>query len=133
MGNLDARRDWGYARDYVEAMWLMMNVDEADDYVVATGETHSVREFIEKAFGYLDLDWEQYAEIDPRYFRPAEVDLLLGDATKAREKLGWEPKVSFEGLVRLMVDHDLELARQEAEGRDVNHAVTANTMSWGSV
>lgn len=133
MGNLDARRDWGYARDYVEAMWLMMNVDEADDYVVATGETHSVREFIEKAFGYLDLDWEQYVEIDPRYFRPAEVDLLLGDATKAREKLGWEPKVSFEGLVRLMVDHDLELARQEAEGRDVNHAVTANTMSWGSV
>ena len=133
MGNLDARRDWGYARDYVEAMWLMMNVDEADDYVVATGETHSVREFIEKAFGYLDLDWERYVEIDPRYFRPAEVDLLLGDATKAREKLGWEPKVSFENLVTLMVDHDLTLAKHEAETRELNHAKTANSVSWGSI
>jgi len=133
MGNLDARRDWGYARDYVEAMWLMMNVDEADDYVVATGETHSVREFIEKAFGYLDLDWERYVEIDPRYFRPAEVDLLLGDATKAREKLGWEPKVSFENLVKLMVDHDLTLAQHEAETRKLNHAKTANSASWGSI
>ena len=133
MGNLDARRDWGYARDYVEAMWLMMNADEADDYVVATGETHSVREFIEKAFGYLDLDWQRYVEIDPRYFRPAEVDLLLGDATKAREKLGWQPRVSFEGLVKLMVDHDLALAKQEAERRELNHAVTANSASWGSI
>ena len=133
MGNLDARRDWGYARDYVEAMWLMMNVDEADDYVVATGETHSVREFIEKAFGYLDLDWERYVEIDPRYFRPAEVDLLLGDATKAREKLGWEPKVSFENLVTLMVDHDLTLAKREVETRELNHAKTANSASWGSI
>jgi len=133
MGNLDARRDWGYARDYVEAMWLMMNTDEADDYVVATGETHSVREFIEKAFGYLDLDWERYVEIDPRYFRPAEVDLLLGDATKAREKLGWQPRVSFDDLVKLMVDHDLALAKQEAERRELNHAVTANSNSWGSI
>ena len=133
MGNLDARRDWGYARDYVEAMWLMMNADEADDYVVATGETHSVREFIEKAFGHLDLDWQRYVEIDPRYFRPAEVDLLLGDATKAREKLGWQPRVSFEGLVKLMVDHDLALAKQEAERRELNHAVTANSASWGSI
>ena len=133
MGNLDARRDWGYARDYVEAMWLMMNADEADDYVVATGETHSVREFIEKAFGYLDLDWQRYVEIDPRYFRPAEVDLLLGDATKAREKLGWQPRVSFEGLVKLMVDHDLALAKQEAERRELNDAVTAHSASWGSI
>lgn len=95
MGNLDAQRDWGYARDYVEAMWLMMQADEPDDYVIATGETHSVREFLAEAFGYLGLDWEKYVEIDPRYFRPAEVDLLLGDPTKARTILGWEPKVSF--------------------------------------
>ncbi len=132
MGNLDARRDWGYARDYVEAMWMMMNADEPDDYVIATGETHSVREFIEKAFTRLDLDWQQYVEIDPRYFRPAEVDLLLGDASKARTKLGWEPRVSFDGLVRLMVDHDLALAKHEAEARELNHA-TANAPSWGSL
>ncbi len=132
MGNLEARRDWGYARDYVEAMWLMMNADEADDYVVATGETHSVREFIEKAFSYLDLDWERHVEIDPRYFRPAEVDLLLGDATKAREKLGWQPRVGFEDLVKLMVDHDLMLAKQEAEARELNHA-SVGTASWGSI
>src|SRR5260221_8375995 len=94
LGNLDARRDWGYARDYVAAMWLMMQVDQADDYVIASGETHSVREFIEKAFSSLDLDWQQYVEIDPRYFRPAEVDLLLGDASKARSLLGCEPKVT---------------------------------------
>jgi GDPmannose 4,6-dehydratase len=117
MGNLDARRDWGYARDYVEAMWMILNASEPDDYVVATGETHSVREFIEHAFGYLDLDWKEYVEIDPRYFRPAEVDLLLGDASKARRKLGWEPKVSFEQLVKLMVAHDLKLAQTETQGR----------------
>ncbi|HYT49023.1 MAG TPA: GDP-mannose 4,6-dehydratase, partial [Pyrinomonadaceae bacterium] len=132
MGNLDARRDWGYARDYVEAMWMIMNADEPDDFVIATGETHSVREFIEQTFEYLDLDWQQYVEIDPRYFRPAEVDLLLGDASKARTKLGWEPRVSFDGLVRLMVDHDLALAKHEAETRELNHA-TANTASWGSI
>lgn len=133
MGNLDARRDWGYARDYVEAMWMMLNADEPDDYVVATGETHSVREFIEKTFGYLDLDWQEYVEIDPRYFRPAEVDLLLGDASKARNKLGWEPKVSFEQLVKLMTDHDLVLAKQEAETRALNHVSSANRAGWGSM
>ena len=125
LGNLDARRDWGYAGDYVDAMWRMLQVDEPEDYVVATGHTHSVREFCEAAFAQVDLPlrWEGenvdekgYAgdgrllvEIDPGYFRPAEVDLLLGDATKAREKLGWEPKVDFAGLVRLMVEHDLKL------------------------
>src|SRR5918992_3468162 len=109
LGNLDAQRDWGYAKDYVEAMWLMLQADEADDFVIATGETHSVREFLTETFGYLDLDWEQYVETDPRYYRPAEVDLLLGDASKARRVLGWEPKVSFKELVHLMVDHDLEL------------------------
>lgn len=132
MGNLDARRDWGYARDYVEAMWLIMNAEEPDDYVVATGETHSVREFIEKTFGYLDLDWEKYVEIDPRYFRPAEVDLLLGDASKAREKLGWEPKVTFDGLVKLMTDYDLELARQEAQARELKHSSAATKERWGA-
>ncbi|MDX6528157.1 MAG: GDPmannose 4,6-dehydratase [Blastocatellia bacterium] len=133
MGNLDARRDWGYARDYVEAMWMIMNAEEPDDYVVATGETHSVREFLEKTFGYLDLDWEKYVEIDPRYFRPAEVDLLLGDASKVREKLGWEPKVTFDDLVKLMTDHDLQLARQEAEARELKHSSASNKARWGSL
>jgi len=132
LGNLDARRDWGYARDYVEAMWMIMNAEEPDDYVVDTGETHSVREFLEKTFGYLDLDWKEYVEIDPRYFRPAEVDLLLGDATKAREKLGWEPKVSFEQLVKLMTDYDLELARQEAQARELKHTSATNKARWGA-
>jgi GDPmannose 4,6-dehydratase len=113
MGNLDARRDWGYAKDYVEAMWMMMQAEVADDYVVATGETHSVREFLEESFGCLDLDWREHVEIDERYNRPSEVDLLLGDATKARTVLGWEPKVDFKGLVRIMIDHDLELAARE--------------------
>jgi len=114
MGNLDARRDWGYARDYVEAMWMMLQAERPDDYVVATGETHSVREFLDEAFTYLDLDWQQFVEVDPRYYRPAEVDLLLGDASKARRELGWEPKVDFKNLVRLMVDYDFNLAREEA-------------------
>src|ERR671915_296152 len=100
MGNLDARRDWGYAKDYVEAMWLMLQADEPDDYVIATGETHSVQDFLEEAFTYVGLDWKPYVEIDPRYYRPAEVDLLLGDATKARTILGWEPKVDFKSLVK---------------------------------
>jgi GDPmannose 4,6-dehydratase len=113
LGNLDAKRDWGYAKDYVEAMWLMMQAEQADDYVIATGETHSVREFVEEAFGYLDLDWQKHVEIDPWYYRPSEVDLLLGDATKARTKLGWEPKVKFKDLVKLMIEHDLKLARGE--------------------
>jgi GDPmannose 4,6-dehydratase len=107
LGNLDAKRDWGHAKDFVEAMWLMLQQDEADDYVIATGETHSVREFLDEAFGRLDLDWKQFVEIDPRYFRPAEVDLLVGDASKARRKLGWEPKITFKELVRAMVDADL--------------------------
>jgi GDPmannose 4,6-dehydratase len=126
MGNLDARRDWGYARDYVEAMWLMLQADAPDDYVVATGETHSVREFLDEAFGYLNLDWQQYVEIDPRYYRPAEVDLLLGDATKARTSLGWEPKVDFKQLVRLMVDHDLALAQQESAARPTQNSFSKN-------
>lgn len=132
MGNLDARRDWGYARDYVEAMWMIMNAAEPDDYVVATGETHSVREFLEKTFSYLDLDWEKYVEIDPRYFRPAEVDLLLGDATKARRQLGWEPKVSFDQLVKLMTDYDLELAQQEATARELKPSAGPNKARWGA-
>jgi GDPmannose 4,6-dehydratase len=113
LGNLDARRDWGYARDYMEGAWRMLQANEADDYVLATGETHSVREFLEEAFGYAGLDWNDYVVIDPRYFRPAEVDHLIGDYSKARERLGWEPTVRFEELVRMMVDHDRE--RQLAE------------------
>jgi GDPmannose 4,6-dehydratase len=133
LGNLDARRDWGYARDYVEAMWLMMQADEPDDYVIATGETHSVREFLDQAFACLDLDWKQYVEVDPKYFRPAEVDLLLGDASKARTKLGWEPKVDFNQLVKLMVDHDLALAKHEAEAQQMQHASAATKTRWGSI
>lgn len=113
LGNLEAKRDWGFAGDYVEAMWLMLQQDQPDDYVVATGETHSVREFVEEVFGYLDLDWQQYVEIDERYFRPAEVDLLLGDATKAQRVLQWEPKITFKSLARMMTDADWERARNE--------------------
>lgn len=111
LGNLDAKRDWGYAKEYVEAIWLMMQQPEPDDYVIATGETHSVREFLEEAFSYAGLDWREYVEIDPKYFRPSEVDLLVGDASKAREKLGWQPRTTFKELVRLMVDADMELLR----------------------
>jgi len=114
LGNLDAKRDWGFAGDYVEAMWRMMQHSEPDDYVVATGEAHSVREFLEEAFCAVNLDWEKYVEIDERYYRPAEVDFLLGDATKARSVLGWKPKVDFKGLVLMMVESDLELAEKEA-------------------
>ena len=130
LGNLEARRDWGHARDYVEAMWLMMQAEEADDYVVATGETHSVREFLDEAFGRLDLDWREHVEIDARYYRPAEVDLLQGDATKARRVLGWEPRVSFGELVRVMVEHDFNLARQELAAREANGAPFINQMRW---
>lgn len=107
LGNLDAKRDWGYAKDYVEAMWLMLQQDQADDYVIATGETHSIREFLDEAFNYVGLDWKKYVEIDPRYFRPAEVELLIGDPTKAKQKLGWQPRVTFKELVKIMVDADI--------------------------
>jgi GDPmannose 4,6-dehydratase len=113
LGNLEAKRDWGFAGDYVEAMWLMMQQEGPDDYVVATGETHSVREFAERVFGKLGLAYEKHVEIDPRYFRPTEVNLLLGDAGKARKKLGWEPKVKFEQLIDMMVKEDMELAAKE--------------------
>jgi GDPmannose 4,6-dehydratase len=108
LGNLNAKRDWGFAGDYIEAMWLMLQQDEPDDFVIATGESHSVREFLEEAFSYQGLDWNDYVEIDPRYFRPSEVENLQGDASKAKKKLGWEPKVHFKELVRLMVDADLQ-------------------------
>jgi GDPmannose 4,6-dehydratase len=113
LGNLDAKRDWGFAGDYVEAMWLMLQHDKPDDYVIATGETYSVKDFLDEVFAYLDLDWQKYVKQDARYFRPAEVDLLVGDASKARTVLKWEPKVSFKALARMMVDSDLELARKE--------------------
>ena len=108
LGNLDAKRDWGYARDYMEGAWRMLQADEPVDYVLATNETHTVEEFLEEAFGYVDLKWRDYVKIDPRYFRPAEVDLLIGDYSKAKEKLGWEPTVRFQELVRMMVDGDRE-------------------------
>jgi GDPmannose 4,6-dehydratase len=113
LGNLDAKRDWGYAKEYVEAMWLMMQQDQPEDYIIATGETHTVKEFLEEAFGCAGLDWQKHVKIDPRYYRPAEVDLLLGDAGKAKRKLGWEPKTTFPELVRLMVDADIELVNKE--------------------
>ncbi len=116
LGNLDAKRDWGFAGDYVEAMWLMLQQSKPDDYVIATGETHSVKEFLHEAFAYAKLDWRKYVAIDKRYFRPTEVDLLLGDATKARKKLKWKPKVNFKELVHMMVDSDMELVRRTVYG-----------------
>jgi GDPmannose 4,6-dehydratase len=120
LGNLDAKRDWGFAGDYVEAMWLMLQQERPDDYVISTGETHSVREFLEEAFSYVGLDWREHVVVDPKYFRPAEVDLLLGDSTKARQELGWTPRVSFKALVQLMVDADMK-----GEGR---HAPPADAV-----
>jgi len=117
LGNLDAKRDWGYAKEYVEAMWLMLQQDQADDYVIATNETHSVKEFLEVAFGHVGLDWRKYVEIDPKYYRPAEVDLLIGDASKANKKLGWRPKTTFKELAKLMVDADVKLLKDHREGR----------------
>ena len=113
LGNLEAKRDWGFAGDYVEAMWLMLQQDHPDDYVIATGETHSVREFVQRVFQKLDLEYERYVAIDKRYFRPTEVDVLLGDPTKAKKKLGWESKVNFESLIDMMIAADMELARRE--------------------
>ncbi len=119
LGNLDAKRDWGYAPDYTEAMWLMLQQDQPDDYVIATGEMHSVRDFLNAAGKHLNLDWQKHVEIDPRFFRPAEVDALCGDPTKARERLGWEPKTSFEELVRIMVDADVGALEDRLAGRYV--------------
>jgi GDPmannose 4,6-dehydratase len=116
LGNIDSKRDWGFAGDYVEAMWLMLQQDKPDDYVIATGETYSVKEFLQVAFDHLDLDWKKYVEIDKRYFRPTEVDLLLGDATKARKQLKWKPKVSFVNLVKMMVDADMTAVEKEVYG-----------------
>lgn len=129
LGNLDARRDWGFAGDYVEAMWRMLQHDTPADYVVATGESHSVRDFVEAAFGHVALEWSDFVEIDKRYLRPTEVDFLLGDASKARRELGWRPSVNFAELVRMMVDADMELARQELTLRDAGHAVPARISS----
>jgi GDPmannose 4,6-dehydratase len=121
LGNLDAKRDWGYAKEYVEAMWLMLQQEEPDDYVVATGESHSVRELLEEAFSYMGLDWRKHVEIDARYYRPAEVDLLIGDPSKAKRKLGWEAKTKFNDLVRIMVDADMETAEKAAHMNSYNN------------
>jgi GDPmannose 4,6-dehydratase len=117
LGNLDSKRDWGFAKDYVEAMWLMLQQDKPEDFVIATGETRTIREFLDMVFGQLELDWSDYVEIDPRYMRPAEVDLLLGDASKAKEKLGWTATTDVRQLARIMVDHDLELAKRELHNK----------------
>ncbi|MES1248121.1 MAG: GDP-mannose 4,6-dehydratase [Actinomycetota bacterium] len=113
LGNLEAKRDWGYAKDYMDGAWRMLQVDEPDDFVLATGETHSIRELLDEAFGYVGLDWNDYVTVDERYFRPSEVDLLIGDYSKAKEKLGWEPTVKFQELIRMMVDHDRERRQTE--------------------
>jgi GDPmannose 4,6-dehydratase len=119
LGNLDAKRDWGYAPEYVEAMWLMLQQDNPDDYVIATGETHSIREFLEICFDHAGLDWEKYVEIDPKYYRPAEVDLLIGDASKAKKQLGWSPRVTFAELAHLMTDADIEMLAHEMSGKKI--------------
>ena len=130
LGNLDARRDWGDARDYVEAMWLMLQQDQPDDYVIATGVATSIREFLDIVFGLLDLDWQQYVEIDERYFRPSEVDVLLGDTTKAKIVLNWEPKVTFRELARMMTDADMKIARREKIIEEhENHGMEKNSIS----
>ena len=124
LGNLDAQRDWGYAKEYIEAMWLMLQQDEPDDYVIATGEAHAVHEFLGEAFSYVGLDWHKLVEIDPKYYRPAEVDCLLGDASKARQKLGWQPKTKFKELVRLMVDADMEAAQRNVHTNSYGGAIS---------
>jgi GDPmannose 4,6-dehydratase len=120
LGNLDAKRDWGFAGDYVEAMWLMLQQDKPDDYVIATGETWTVRQLLDEAFGHLELDWKQHVEIDARYLRPTEVDVLIGDASKAKKQLGWTPKVKFKQLVQMMVDADMKLVQKELFGTSGN-------------
>lgn len=126
LGNMEAKRDWGFAGDFVEAMWLMLQQETPADYVIATGETHSVREFVEKVFQKLEMDYEKHVLIDPRYFRPTEVDVLLGDAARAREKLGWQPKVTFEKLIDMMVAADLELAEKEKTLLNAGYGATRN-------
>ncbi|MGB7440895.1 MAG: GDP-mannose 4,6-dehydratase [Coleofasciculaceae cyanobacterium] len=133
LGNLDAKRDWGYAKDYVQAMWLMLQQAEADDYVVATGETHSIKEFLDIAFKYVNLDWHDYVEFDPRYLRPTEVDLLIGDPSKAKQKLGWQPSVTFEELVHLMVDADLQVLGLNSPSSDGSKASEDNAYIRQSV
>lgn len=123
LGNLEAKRDWGYAKEYVEAMWLMLQQEQPEDYVVATGETHSVEEFLDEAFSHVDLDWHKFVEIDEKYLRPAEVDLLIGDATKARAELGWAPKTTFRELVRLMVDADVAIVNEQPKPQEQRNAV----------
>jgi GDPmannose 4,6-dehydratase len=123
MGNLDAKRDWGFAKDYVRAMWMILQQPEPEDYVLATGKTHSVRDLVKVAFGAVGLDWEKYVEINPKLIRPAEVDVLCGDATKAREKLGWEPQVSFEELIKMMVEADLKIVEKAAKGNALSSLV----------
>src|SRR4051812_4006335 len=120
LGNLDASRDWGFAGDYTEAMWLMLQQDKPEDYVIATGETHTVREFLDEVFGHLQLDWKKHVEVDPRYFRPTEVDYLLGDASKAHKTLGWKPKVTFKDLAKMMIESDLKIAKREKLVSDHN-------------
>jgi len=127
LGNLEAKRDWGFAGDYVEAMWLMLQQDEPDDYVIALGKNYSVREFITRVFSRLGLDWEKYVETDPRYFRPTEVDELLGNPKKAMKKLGWKPKVDFDGLIEMMIESDMELARQEKTLQDAGHLANSSS------
>jgi GDPmannose 4,6-dehydratase len=129
LGNLDAKRDWGHAEDYVDAMWRILQHSEPDDTIVATGESRSVREFVEKVFTALDLDWEEHVLIDPRYFRPTEVEFLQGDSSKARRVLGWEPKVSFDKLVDRMVKHDLELTKREQSLVNAGFAVAARGLA----
>ena len=139
IGNLDARRDWGYAKEYVEAMWLMLQQDQPDDFVIATGECHSVRELVELAFGYVGLDWRKHVAIDPKYYRPAEVDILLGDASKARRVLGWQPRTPFPELIKIMVDHDLQhsiadVARSKAFSKAKQESIShENTGAEASV
>ncbi len=116
LGNLEAKRDWGFAGDYVEAMWLMLQQPAPDDYVIATGETHTVKEFLDVVFGHVGLDWKRHVKIDPRYYRPTEVDLLIGDASHAKKKLGWEPKIRFTELAVMMVEADLRMERERLEG-----------------
>jgi GDPmannose 4,6-dehydratase len=133
LGNLDARRDWGYAPEYVEGMWLMLNQDKPDDYVIGTGEAHTVREFLDETFGYLNLDWHDYVKIDPRYYRPTEVDYLLANTEKSQKQLGWKTKIKFAELARIMVDSDLELAglKSPGEGKKIIAEKFDNWHRWG--